>query len=390
MSSPSLTGSTAVASPALSVASWSAIDDVYQVNIIAAQQVIEDFLNSPHNTWNYPSPDTSPATHSRRSPTPSIPFSPVPIVAPSFVFPDPSVTPPNFLHVLADLAEQELRAPDVEVKLEPLDSPVLEWPAEEQDEYAHGQFEDPVDRVPLADIPVENLPPPIVEAPVQTVPSPRPTPVVPRPLADQLEYFPQFFTAPPCTTATDHHPHQYTVVYDRGEKVWVAQDEYLVRDFVNLFPKYTDLSEHPDNFVTPFCSHLFHEIQLAANGPLPNVYLCAKVGHHPHSLHFPFGYIESSFVDSIKFLFGQFPRGWLEYFEGALVPLASYDFLDGRIATLVGRLHFTPDGIFVIDRHTRTEDLLRTHLHLAAFVCTPRVPTRPFLHITPPPVEEPL
>ena len=50
MSSPSLTGSTAVASPALSVASWSAIDDVYQVNIVAAQQVIEDFLNSPHNT----------------------------------------------------------------------------------------------------------------------------------------------------------------------------------------------------------------------------------------------------------------------------------------------------------------------------------------------------
>ena len=77
MSSPSLTGSTAVASPALSVASWSAIDDVYQVNIIAAQQVIEDFLNSPHNTWNYPSPNTSPDVHPRRSPTPSIPFSPV-------------------------------------------------------------------------------------------------------------------------------------------------------------------------------------------------------------------------------------------------------------------------------------------------------------------------
>ena len=166
MSSPLLTGSTAVASPALSVASWSAIDDVYQVNIIAAQQVIEDFLNSPHNTWNYPSPNTSPATHPRRSPTPSIPFSPVPIVTPSFVFPDPSVSPPNFLNVLADLAEQELRAPDVEVKLEPLDSPVLEWPAEEQDEYAHGQFEDPVNRVPLADIPVENLPPPVVEAPI--------------------------------------------------------------------------------------------------------------------------------------------------------------------------------------------------------------------------------
>jgi hypothetical protein len=50
----------------------------------------------------------------------------------------------------------------------------------------------------------------------------------------------------------------------------------------------------------------------------------------------------------IKFLFGQFPPTWLEYFKGALVPLTAYNFLDGRIATLVGRLYFTPDGIFVI------------------------------------------
>ena len=85
MSFPSLTGSTAVASPALSIASWSAIDDVYQINV----------------------------------------------TAPTFLFPDPSVTPPNFLNVLAELAEQELRTPDIEVKLEPLDSPVLEWPAED-------------------------------------------------------------------------------------------------------------------------------------------------------------------------------------------------------------------------------------------------------------------
>jgi hypothetical protein len=62
----------------------------------------------------------------------------------------------------------------------------------------------------------------------------------------------------------------------------------------------------------------------------------------------------------IKFLFGQFPPTWLEYFEGALVPLTTYDFLDGRIATLVGCLHFTLDGIFVINRTTRTEDILCT------------------------------
>jgi hypothetical protein len=140
----------------------------------------------------------------------------------------------------------------------------------------------------------------------------------------------------------------------------------------------------------PFRAHCYHDIQLAANGPLPNVHLCAKISRHPPSLHFPFGYIKSSFIDSIKFLFGQFPPTWLEYFEGALVPLTAYDFLDSRIATLVGHLHFTPNGIFVIHRTTRTEDLLRTQPHLAQFVCTPRVPTRPFLHITPPSLEEPL
>ena len=394
MSSPSLTGSTAVASPALFVASWSAIDDIYQINITAANQVIEEFLDSPHNTWNYPSPNTSP----HRSPTPSIPFSPVPITAPSFVFPDLSVTPPNFLNVLAELAEQELRAPDVEVKLEPLDSPVLEWPAEDQDEYAHGQFEDPVVRVPLADIPVENLPPPIVAAPVFSVPSPAPVaprseyvaPVVHHPLDHQLEAFAHLFVAPPCSTATDNHLHQYTVIYEHGEKFWVPQEEYLAKDFLNNVPHYTDLDNYPDLWVTLFCSHVFHTVQIAANGPLPNGHLCTKIGHHPHSLHFPFGYIESSFIDSIKFLFAQFPHHWIEHFEGVLIPLLSYNLLDRHIATVVGRLHFDKGDIYCLDRHTRTEDLLRTHSHLSAFVCTPRVPTRPFLHIMPPPVEVPL
>ena len=81
---------------------------------------------------------------------------------------------------------------------------------------------------------------------------------------------------------------------------------------------------------------------------------------------------------------------WLEYFEGALVPLVSYNLLDGRLITLVGRLHFTPEGIFIIDRNTRTEDLLRTQPHLAQFTCTPQVPTHPFLEITPPPDDLPL
>ena len=123
---------------------------------------------------------------------------------------------------------------------------------------------------------------------------------------------------------------------------------------------------------------------------LPSIHVCAKVGRHPHSASFPFRYLESSFIDSIKFIFFQFPPTWLQYFEGALVPLVVYDFLDGRVALLCGHLHFTADGIFVVNRNTHTEDLLRTQPGLAAFVCTPRVPVNPFSCITPPPLETPL
>jgi len=78
--------------------------------------------------------------------------------------------------------------------------------------------------------------------------------------------------------------------------------------------------------------------------------MCAKVGRHPHSAHFPFGYLESSFLDSIKFLFSHFPPTWLQEFEGCQVPLVAYNFLDGRVALLCGHLHFTEEGIFFLNR----------------------------------------
>ena len=50
---------TIVASPALShisVASWSTLDNVYQQNVVDTTTAILEVLQSPHNTWNYPSP----------------------------------------------------------------------------------------------------------------------------------------------------------------------------------------------------------------------------------------------------------------------------------------------------------------------------------------------
>ena len=157
MSSPLLT-TTAVTSPTLSVASWSQLDNIYQVNIAAAAQVIEEFLASPHNTWNYPSPRDSPRPACERYSVP--PASPLIAV-------DRVDTLPNFLHVLADVAAQQ----------DYILSPQLQYPPADkaQDTYVHLQFEEVVDRVPLADIPVENLPPAVVEAPSPLFPRlPRP------------------------------------------------------------------------------------------------------------------------------------------------------------------------------------------------------------------------
>jgi len=401
---------TVVASPALShisITSWSALENVYQQNVADTAAAVLEVLQSNHNTWNFPSPplnayrSPSPVVPVPRSPTPeltwpvldnpedypflNVPDSPTYIVTSAPVSPAPVVSLDVLAHVAAH--EPQYREDEQENLL----------PAPTQDSFVERIFGgDPRRHVTTEDIPATPLPSPIVAAQVATVLSPAPEPQAPLvelsflpevPLAD---LFPNLFHAPACTFAVDRHPHQYTVVYDRGKKFWVPQEEFVERDFLRSLPRIIDLDNYPTSFITPFRADVFHNVWVKSNGPLPSINLCAKVGRHPHSASFPFGYLESSFVDSIKFIFGQFPPDWLEHFEGALVPLVAYDFLDGRIATLCGHLHFTTDGIFVIARNTRTEDLLCTQPGLAAFVCTPRLPTNPFALITPPAVETPL
>jgi hypothetical protein len=131
-------------------------------------------------------------------------------------------------------------------------------------------------------------------------------------------------------------------------------------------------------------------VQVSSSGPLPPIFLCTKVGFHKPSIPFPFGCLETSFMDSIKDKFSQTPSEWLSYFEGALVLLVIYDFLDRHTITLCGHLHFTDEGIFVVRRTTHTEDALCTQPSLARFMCTPRVPSNPFDFILPPPLNQPL
>jgi len=347
---------TVVTSPALShisIASWSALDNVYQQNVADAATAVLKVLQSNYNTWNFPSPplnayrSLSPVAPVPLSPTPeltwpildnpedypflNIPDNPAYIVTSAPISPTPVVS----LDVLAHIAthEPQYHKDEKENLL----------PAPTQDSFVKQIFGgDPRSHVALEDILVTSLPSPVVEAPVATVLSPAPKLHQPTfgvslllevPL---VNLFPNLFAAPACTYTINRHPHQYQVVYDRSEKFWVPSEEFVEWNFLRLLPCVNDLDNHPVSFVTPFWADIFHSIWVKSNGPLPSVNLCAKVGRHPHSASFPFGYLESSFTDSIKFIFGQFPPDWLIHFEGALVPLVAYDFLDRRIATICG------------------------------------------------------
>jgi len=257
---------------------------------------------------------------------------------------------------------------------------------------------------------VENIPPPIV-TPVRS-PSPEyivrsPTPplrypspvaaaaIQPPPTNDEaiqvdFDLFPHLFATPPCVATTQHHPHLYTIIHRNGEAIWCPQEEFVSKDFLANIPHVHHLDHLLPHFVTPFRALVYHEVLIRPQHTLPSVTLCAKVGRHPASLHLPFGFLESSFIDSIKFLFGQFPPCWLTYFEGVLVPLSSYDFLDRRLVTVLGYLRFSEEGIFVTNHHTRIEDMICTKPELAQFTCTPCTPENPLLYITTPREDLPL
>ena len=247
-----------------------------------------------------------------------------------------------------------------------------------QDAFVHAHLShDLHNHIPLDDITVETLPEPVLFAPVHQVPSPRrptlqpPTalpslPIEPPSDAVAATLFPQLFSTPACTTATDHHPHQYTVIYQDDQKLWYPQEEFVDKDFLQLIPLHSNITDYPAAYVTPFQAPVYHNVLVHPFSTLlPPIHMCTKVGHHPHSTHFPFSYLESSFLDSIKLLFSCFPPTWLQEFEGCQVPLVAYDFLDGHVALLCGHLHFTEEGIFFLNHSTRIEDLLHTQPQFA-------------------------
>jgi len=438
-----------VSSPSLSVASWSDLNAVYQANSAAALEVVNNVLNSPHHTWNYPSPG-SPCLQYPPSSTssPVVPWLPTVASSPEFIVPGfpflaPTSPGPNNVYIpqspqystsFADTGitlidpdtleptpidlnpyvvrspspptpeptEEALRAAaefDLEQLREETAAHVVRLaqaeldtllPPFNQDSWSHFQLTgDLVNHVSIEDIPLKNIPPPIAAAPIATVappasPSPALFPVLVFYPTVDVGPFEYLFATPPCLSANGH-PHQYTVHYKSGRHVWFSSEELVNSQFLNHIPQAQDLDTNaPPYFVTPFRADAHHSIHIHSDGALPPVHICAKVGKHLWSPKFPFGYIETTFLDSIKFVFSRFPPLWLTHFEGALVPLVAYDFLDGHTAILCGHLHFTEQGILFVNRSTRITDLLRTDPQFSCFVPTPCVPAKPFDSITPP------
>ena len=399
-----------MSSPSISIASWSDLNAVYQENSATALEVVNNALNSPRNTWNYPSPGSPQLQYPPvpRASSPVFPWSPTvapspelrfEFVVPGFPFLEPTgpgpydvyipqspqystssasagitlvdpdtfeptpvdpnpyivcstspLTPAPTLEALRAAAKFDLEqlgedtaAHIVRLAQEELDALL---PPLTQDSWSHFQFTgDVTDHVSLEDIPLENIPPSITVAPVVAVASPAPV-FYPTVDVGPFEYL---FAALSCLT-TDGHPHQYTVHYEQGRHIWFSSEELINSQFLNHIPRAQNLDTNaPPYFVTPFRADAHHSIHVHSNGALPPVHICAKVGKHPWSPKFPFGYIETTFLDSIKFVFSRFPPVWLTHFEGALVPLVAYDFLDGRTAILCGHLRFTEQGILFVN-----------------------------------------
>jgi len=403
-----------VSSPSLSVASWSNLNAIYQENSAAALEVVNNVLNSPHNTWNYPSPRSPHLQYPPSSTSsPVVPWSPTIASSPKFIVPGfPFLAPtgpgpydkynpqsPRYSTSFADtgitLIDPDTLKPtpiDLDPYVVRLPSPPTPEPTEEtlrtaakfdleqlgeetaahvvrlaqakldsllpplnQDSWSHFQLTgDLVNHISLEDIPLENIPLSIATAPITTIASP--IPPSPAPLPVPVFYptvdvgpFKYLFATPPCLP-TNGHPHQYTVHYEKGYHVWFSSEELVNSQFLDYIPRAQDLdTAAPLYFVTPFCTNAHHSIHIHSDGTLPPVHVCAKVGKHPWSPKFPFSYIETTFLDSIKFVFSRFPPLWLAHFKGALIPLVAYDFLDGRTAILCGHLHFVEQGILFVN-----------------------------------------
>jgi hypothetical protein len=315
-------------------------------------------------------------------------FSPVTSLgnqSPSSFHYSPPIVPASPLAYEQDIKEEPLGSPVIHASVAIVLSPALASHSTSPSHHTfsnHSASPNYVVRSPspiYSPTPVQSPPPVLLQLPVEGN-------------HDNLyTNYPHLFAIPTCTAAQDRHPHLYTVVDCNEDQIWCPQVELDNQDFLANILTVQGLNQYSEHFASPFRTHVLHTSKVRPrNFSLPNVTICTKVGKHTHSLAWPFRYLESNFIDSIKFIFNSFLPFWLEHFEGSLVPIVAYDFLDRCSVLLAGYLHFDCEGIFITGRHLRVKDALQTDPYLAQFCADVRVPIQPFLFLSPPPGNVPL
>jgi hypothetical protein len=185
------------------------------------------------------------------------------------------------------------------------------------------------------------------------------------------------------------HPHQYLAVYTP-----FGVQERLLREVSATDPLEIPLAQfllhNPPWFpsILPFRGSATHYIWVKPNHVLARLYnlsevnICSRLIRHKSAPGTTLGFIKYDFRQGIVDQFRD--KGFVEKtgYEGSLIILAIYDFLDGRHIIIYGFLVFGTESIYVKGQAFHCEDLLRTYPRLFAYTLNPRLLVDPFVHVT--------
>jgi hypothetical protein len=244
------------------------------------------------------------------------------------------------------------------------------------------------------------------------VPAPRPLPRVPSPLPPSLDQENQRpplaeIPAPPLDPylpprCISHplsvHPHQYFIIELDNRQIWRPVSEGEIVSFLD-FLTHEQLIEYATVFptVTPFKGYTPHPALVnpvnqwqATLFDIPSIYTCCRAGYSLPSPGAPLGYIVFTFRLSIKETFLHHSTLVRYVFEGSLVIIEVYDFLDGRRVYMYRHLSFRQDSVYVVNLAYHFEDAVARYPALLCHCVTPRIPADPCFFVQVYPDDTPL
>ncbi|KAH9018400.1 hypothetical protein EDB84DRAFT_1442447 [Lactarius hengduanensis] len=179
-------------------------------------------------------------------------------------------------------------------------------------------------------------------------------------VAEQAAHFEQenlapavpLFRPPSCLNSPEDHPHPYTAIYTAEGESWRPASE-SVRDYLVRLPLIPTLVNNPRVFpsVSPFRitpPHVYRiflrSIDPSVHPDFPPLYICSKAIFDLPCPDLPLGSIWYDFRDGLGAAFTPLSNLIRAGYIDTLVTLEIHDFLDGRVVTTYGHLHFTFRG----------------------------------------------